>query len=681
MHSLMHRAQGMSMAVLQGGVLNLACLFPPIYIQGFVVGAGLSGVGTSVLSFITQLRAKEAEAASAGSRTPAEVAPAAFAYFAASASVTALCVMAFTMLGRLEYSRARLAAHYAAGEEGVMGCIWLVQWSMLFQGLLSSTGGLLWYATIRASSCCFWHKPGRDLQPRHVQLDRASSHHAPPALYLRQLPSSSSPILLLHTAPELTTSTPPATVRRHHHGEGPSDGLQASLLDAPYDEQFSEEGEPLPAIERYYWPAAMIPYLHPATMIPEQSIYWAASPNDDAMLGGSEDPEEGAHSCDPEDPAEEGQNDRQQCDRQQYDRQKDTWGSGASGATQASAPMAVPTTRRSGSWGALAGSAPHAATSYDSGGGGGEGPSPYRCGTALRFYRSSSASALKGMLEAALAAQQQQLMWSEQQGVSAAYLASSSAQVQWQQQQLQQIQQQRRTSVASSQGIAPVAPCLEPAPRQGRGKGSRAVVVAGQKQGQAERSVWPFVFYATSIVICMAGSLAVWPGVTAFICSEHNPALVSPCAPRAPPYGRLSGDLFVPAMFVIFSLGDVTGRIASSWGPWGRHPPPAAALFFYSVLRLAVVCALLLCHVVTPEPWQLPFLLRSDWWPVGLVLALGLTQGHLLSTACMHAPAVLPPGKEAKFGPVTGFCITAGCLAGSVISTFLVERFTLMAAV
>jgi hypothetical protein len=130
------------MAVLQGGVLNLACLFPPIYIQGFVVGAGLSGVGTSVLSFMTQLRATEADAdlgPGAESRTAAQVAPAAFAYFSAAASVTALTAVAFTLLGRLEFSRARLAAHYAAGARGTQtghalvggdagppGCTWLV---------------------------------------------------------------------------------------------------------------------------------------------------------------------------------------------------------------------------------------------------------------------------------------------------------------------------------------------------------------------------------------------------------------------------------------------------------------------------------------------------------------------------------------------------------------------------
>lgn len=129
-------------------------------------------------------------------------------------------------------------------------------------------------------------------------------------------------------------------------------------------------------------------------------------------------------------------------------------------------------------------------------------------------------------------------------------------------------------------------------------------------------------------------------------------------------------------MFVVFALGDVTGRVASGWGPWGRRPPPAAAVLLYSLARLAVAGGLMLCHVVTPSAWMLPYLLRSDAWTLGLVLALGFTQGHLLSTACMHAPAVLPPGKQAQFGPVTGFCITAGCLGGSVASTLLVERFT-----
>jgi equilibrative nucleoside transporter 1/2/3 len=174
----------------------------------------------------------------------------------------------------------------------------------------------------------------------------------------------------------------------------------------------------------------------------------------------------------------------------------------------------------------------------------------------------------------------------------------------------------------------------------------------------------------------MAASLAVFPAVTAFICSVHNPAKVSPCAARAPAgAGPLAGDLFVPFGFVVFSLGDLSGRVLSSLGPWGRTPPPAWAVALYAVARVAIAAATLFCRVVTPSPWRLPTLLRDDRAAWGVVFSLGLTQGHLLSTACMHAPAVVPRGREAEFGPVTGVCITVGCLAGSVASVGLMRAF------
>lgn len=184
-----------------------------------------------------------------------------------------------------------------------------------------------------------------------------------------------------------------------------------------------------------------------------------------------------------------------------------------------------------------------------------------------------------------------------------------------------------------------------------------------------------FIVYALSIVVCMAASLSVFPGITAFICSVENPATTSPCAARTP-FGRFEGDLFVPAMFVVFAVGDLTGRIVSSWGPWGRSPPPAVALLIYSILRLGLVGAVLFCHVITPTAWQLPTLFDNDYYSVAIIGGLGLTQGHLLSTACMHAPAVVPPGKEGEFGPVTGLCITAGCLIGSMASFLMMRVFT-----
>jgi len=510
-----------------------------------------------------------------------------------------------------------------------------------------------------------------------------------------------------HPSPPKPPQSPPPKrrpVRRAHHED--EDGARQSLLGAPYDENFPEEGEPLPAFERC-WPAALIPYMHPATMVAEQSMYWEADPADELSLlelGGPEGGGGGSDDAVPQALLDNGSDDFTLAGGASALAQWPGGDEGEAGGTpqrtpvrggswpssvRSSTPVAVPGGGDRESWSAVAASAPQHAdkSSYESGGGLSES---FRCGTALRFYRSSSASALKGMLEAAMAQQQQQqqLMWQDQQ------------QQQQQQQGLPPLswQQGRRPSGSGSfcGPAAPGTPRLEAAPSSSTAltpvpappaRSSRAAAAAPappkgrsppprRARGSDVQGTCPFITYATSIVICMAGSLAVWPGVTAFICSVHNPAMVSPCAPRAAPYGRLSGDLFVPAMFVIYALGDVTGRIASSWGPWGRRPPAAASLLLYSLSRMGVVGALLLCHVVTPAPWQLPYMLRTDWWPLGLVLALGLTQGHLLSTACMHAPAVLPPGKEARFGPVTGFCITAGCLAGSVVSTMLVESFT-----
>lgn len=196
-----------------------------------------------------------------------------------------------------------------------------------------------------------------------------------------------------------------------------------------------------------------------------------------------------------------------------------------------------------------------------------------------------------------------------------------------------------------------------------------------QVEEDRQRSTLSFVLYACSIVLVMAGSLSVWPGVTAFICSVDNPAVVSPCAATSSK-GRLQGDLWVPAMFLFFALGDLTGRIISSWGPWGRRPPAGLSLLLYALLRCGISAALCFCRVITPTPWGLPQLFRDDYYPIGFVVLLGLTQGHLLSTACMHAPAVVPRGKEGEFGPVTGLCITVGCLLGSVTSVFLVGFFT-----
>ncbi|KAF6256573.1 hypothetical protein COO60DRAFT_1640642 [Scenedesmus sp. NREL 46B-D3] len=195
----------------------------------------------------------------------------------------------------------------------------------------------------------------------------------------------------------------------------------------------------------------------------------------------------------------------------------------------------------------------------------------------------------------------------------------------------------------------------------------RATAAAGWRRQRRGSSA--FISYALSMVLTMGCSLAVWPGITAFICSVDNPAQTSPCAATSSVdsrFGRITGDLFVPITFVVFGQLGALGQAAAG----------AGALIVYALLRFGVAYAILHCHVVTPTQWRLPTLFHSDLYPLAFITVLGLTQGHLLSTACMHAPALVPPGREGEFGPVTGCAITAGSLMGSAALFLIMQRFT-----
>lgn len=57
---------------------------------------------------------------------------------------------------------------------------------------------------------------------------------------------------------------------------------------------------------------------------------------------------------------------------------------------------------------------------------------------------------------------------------------------------------------------------------------------------------------------------------------------------------------------------------------------------------------------------------RSDLWPLGLTIALGLTNGHGQSLAMMHAPSTLPGGfTRDRCGPILNMAFTVGCTLGS----------------
>lgn len=73
---------------------------------------------------------------------------------------------------------------------------------------------------------------------------------------------------------------------------------------------------------------------------------------------------------------------------------------------------------------------------------------------------------------------------------------------------------------------------------------------------------------------------------------------------------------------------------------------------------------------------MVPGLNRSDAWPIGLSLLLGLTNGHVTSLAMMHAPATLPRGfARDRCGPILNLALAIGCTLGSVIAFAITYYF------
>lgn len=71
-----------------------------------------------------------------------------------------------------------------------------------------------------------------------------------------------------------------------------------------------------------------------------------------------------------------------------------------------------------------------------------------------------------------------------------------------------------------------------------------------------------------------------------------------------------AGELFVPAVFVLFNAGDMAGRMAAGWGLLGRQPPQGAALVGYAAVRTLLALALALCNVTVAHTWTLPVVFK-----------------------------------------------------------------------
>ncbi|KAF5831381.1 hypothetical protein DUNSADRAFT_13197 [Dunaliella salina] len=212
----------------------------------------------------------------------------------------------------------------------------------------------------------------------------------------------------------------------------------------------------------------------------------------------------------------------------------------------------------------------------------------------------------------------------------------------------------------------------------GRTEHTRAAIISVETDHTQRKRSWQyhhaFTIYCVSLFLVLGITMAIHPGISSFICSVENPARVSPCASRTEK-GRLYGDLFVPLLYVVFAVGDFVGRAFAGHGPWAHGLPKPLSVLAYAIGRCAIGAGLLFCHVVTPNVWLLTQYFDVDLAPMALMFFLGFSQGHLISTICMHAPSTLKPSQASMYGPVTSFAISVGCFIGSNVCLSLAYKF------
>uniref|UniRef100_A0A7S3VLA4 Uncharacterized protein n=1 Tax=Dunaliella tertiolecta TaxID=3047 RepID=A0A7S3VLA4_DUNTE len=207
---------------------------------------------------------------------------------------------------------------------------------------------------------------------------------------------------------------------------------------------------------------------------------------------------------------------------------------------------------------------------------------------------------------------------------------------------------------------------------------TRAAIISVETDHTQRKRSWQyhhaFSIYCISLFLVLGITMAIHPGISSFICSVENPARVSPCASRTEK-GRVYGDLFVPLLYVVFAVGDFVGRAFAGHGPWAHGLPKPLSVLAYAIGRGLIGAGLLFCHVVTPNVWLLTQYFDMDLAPMALMFFLGFSQGHLISTICMHAPSTLKPSQASMYGPVTSFAISVGCFIGSNVCLSLAYKF------
>lgn len=158
---------------------------------------------------------------------------------------------------------------------------------------------------------------------------------------------------------------------------------------------------------------------------------------------------------------------------------------------------------------------------------------------------------------------------------------------------------------------------------------------------------------ALAVIICF-GITMLFPVFTPEIYSVRPPAE----APRL-----LRPDCFIPLAFLVWNVGDLTGRVLTL-APFLDLTRFPRLLFFLSIFRCGFVPLYLVCNVHNRGA-----LINSDFFYLFFVQFLfGATNGYVGSLCMMGAARWVDPDEREAAGAFMGLMLMGGLAAGSLLS-------------
>uniref|UniRef100_A0A7S2SL54 Uncharacterized protein n=1 Tax=Mucochytrium quahogii TaxID=96639 RepID=A0A7S2SL54_9STRA len=164
--------------------------------------------------------------------------------------------------------------------------------------------------------------------------------------------------------------------------------------------------------------------------------------------------------------------------------------------------------------------------------------------------------------------------------------------------------------------------------------------------------IYKVLYHLMTIILTLGATLTIFPGISAKITSLNKCQLGS---------SRYQNDLFTPVNFLLFNGTDMISRfIPPFWQPFSKR-----GLFGLSCLRLVLWPLLMLSNV---ENTTLTVVFKSDVFPIIWFILLGLTNGFLVTSCFIGAPAIVEKHEQWLASTTMQFGVAAGVLAGSCLS-------------